>query len=128
MQPTQDGPCNDGGPWTRWSTPLSIVSLTLMFVVLYSRYKSAALSALIMVNIPLALVGAVAYRSWLWAPQVLLDLAVVGYLMVTAAAAIIFLRRWFLYSPMEPSHLRTVLCSHTMMSLAILSRSLGGKR
>ena len=38
---------------------LSIVSLTLMFVVLYSRYKSAALSALIMVNIPLALVGAV---------------------------------------------------------------------
>ncbi|WP_166755978.1 divisome protein SepX/GlpR [Modestobacter marinus] len=35
----------------------------------------------------LALVGAVAYRSWLWAPQVLLDLAVVGYLMVTAAAA-----------------------------------------
>jgi HME family heavy-metal exporter len=38
---------------------LSIVSLVLMFVVLYSRYKSAALSALIMVNIPLALVGAV---------------------------------------------------------------------
>src|SRR5574343_2105262 len=38
---------------------LSIVSLALMFVVLYSRYKSAALSALIMVNIPLALVGAV---------------------------------------------------------------------
>jgi len=40
---------------------LSIVSLTLMFVVLYSRYKSAVLSALIMVNIPLALalVGAV---------------------------------------------------------------------
>ena len=38
---------------------LSIVSLTLMFVVLYSRYQSATLSALIMVNIPLALVGAV---------------------------------------------------------------------
>lgn len=35
----------------------------------------------------LTLVGALAYRSWLWAPQVLLDLAVVGYLMVTAAAA-----------------------------------------
>ncbi|MCZ2817729.1 divisome protein SepX/GlpR [Modestobacter sp. VKM Ac-2984] len=35
----------------------------------------------------LALVGALAYRSWLWAPQVLLDVAVVGYLMVTAAAA-----------------------------------------
>jgi HME family heavy-metal exporter len=38
---------------------LSIVSLTLMFVTLYSRYKSATLSALIMANIPLALVGAV---------------------------------------------------------------------
>jgi HME family heavy-metal exporter len=38
---------------------LSIVSLTLMFVVLYSRYKSARLSLLIMANIPLALVGAV---------------------------------------------------------------------
>ena len=38
---------------------LSLVSLALMFVVLYSRYQSAVLSALIMVNIPLALVGAV---------------------------------------------------------------------
>ncbi|MDS4075829.1 MAG: efflux RND transporter permease subunit [Candidatus Accumulibacter sp.] len=38
---------------------LSIVSLVLMFVVLYSRYKSATLSVLIMANIPLALVGAV---------------------------------------------------------------------
>ena len=38
---------------------LSIVSLVLMFVVLYSRYRSVTLSALIMVNIPLALVGAV---------------------------------------------------------------------
>ncbi len=38
---------------------LSIVSLVLMFVVLYSRYQSVTLSALIMANIPLALVGAV---------------------------------------------------------------------
>ncbi|PKO35898.1 MAG: CusA/CzcA family heavy metal efflux RND transporter [Betaproteobacteria bacterium HGW-Betaproteobacteria-7] len=38
---------------------LSIVSLVLMFVVLFSRYKSVVLSALIMANIPLALVGAV---------------------------------------------------------------------
>jgi hypothetical protein len=35
----------------------------------------------------LALVGALTYRSWLWAPQVLLDVAVVGYLMVIKAAA-----------------------------------------
>jgi HME family heavy-metal exporter len=38
---------------------LSLISLILMFVVLFSRYKSVILSALIMVNIPLALVGAV---------------------------------------------------------------------
>lgn len=38
---------------------LSIVSLTLMFAVLYSRYRSATLAMLIMANIPLALVGAV---------------------------------------------------------------------
>ena len=38
---------------------LSIVSLALMFVTLYSRYQSATLAALIMANIPLALVGAV---------------------------------------------------------------------
>lgn len=38
---------------------LSVVSLALMFVVLYSRYRSATLSVLIMANIPLALVGAV---------------------------------------------------------------------
>ena len=38
---------------------LSVVSLVLMFVVLYSRYKSTTLSLLIMANIPLALVGAV---------------------------------------------------------------------
>jgi hypothetical protein len=35
----------------------------------------------------LALVGALTYRSWLWAPQVLLDVAVVGYVMVIKAAA-----------------------------------------
>src|SRR3954470_23875152 len=35
----------------------------------------------------LALVGALAYRPWMWAPQVLLDVAVVGYLMVIRAAA-----------------------------------------
>jgi len=38
---------------------LSLLSLTLMFVVLYSRYQSTRLSLLIMANIPLALVGAV---------------------------------------------------------------------
>ncbi len=38
---------------------LSIGSLILMFVVLYSRYQSTRLSLIVMANIPLALVGAV---------------------------------------------------------------------
>ncbi|MDP3082569.1 MAG: efflux RND transporter permease subunit, partial [Rubrivivax sp.] len=57
---------------------LSIVSLTLMFVVLYSRYKSSVLSALIMVNIPLALVGAV-IGLWL-SGQPLSVAALVGFI------------------------------------------------
>lgn len=56
---------------------LSIVSLALMFAVLYSRYKSAVLSALIMLNIPLALVGAV-IGLWL-SGQPLSVAAMVGF-------------------------------------------------
>jgi HME family heavy-metal exporter len=57
---------------------LSIVSLVLMFVVLYSRYQSVTLSALIMVNIPLALVGAV-LGLWL-SGQPLSVAALVGFI------------------------------------------------
>jgi HME family heavy-metal exporter len=57
---------------------LSMVSLALMFVVLYSRYRSATLSALIMVNIPLALVGAV-IGLWL-SGQPLSVAALVGFI------------------------------------------------
>ncbi|RZL89417.1 MAG: efflux RND transporter permease subunit [Variovorax sp.] len=57
---------------------LSLVSLTLMFMVLYSRYRSAVLSALIMVNIPLALVGAV-LGLWL-SGQPLSVAALVGFI------------------------------------------------
>lgn len=56
---------------------LSAVSLVLMFVVLYSRYRSVALSALIMANIPLALVGA-ALGLWL-SGQPLSVAALVGF-------------------------------------------------
>ncbi len=38
---------------------LSLVSLSMIFLVLYSRYKSVVLSLMIMGNIPLALVGSV---------------------------------------------------------------------
>jgi HME family heavy-metal exporter len=57
---------------------LSIVSLVLMFVVLFSRYQSVVLSALIMANIPLALVGAV-LGLWL-SGQPLSVAALVGFI------------------------------------------------
>ena len=57
---------------------LSLVSLVLMFVVLYSRYRSATLATLIMANIPLALVGAV-LGLWL-AGQPLSVAAMVGFI------------------------------------------------
>jgi len=57
---------------------LAIVSVVLMFVVLYSRYKSSVLAALIMVNIPLALVGAV-LGLWL-SGQPLSVAALIGFI------------------------------------------------
>jgi Cu/Ag efflux pump CusA len=39
---------------------LSLISLSLIFVVLYSRYRSVVLSLIIMGNVPLALIGSVA--------------------------------------------------------------------
>ena len=57
---------------------LSLVSLTLMFVVLYTRYQSTKLSLLIMANIPLALVGAV-LGLWI-AGQPLSVAALVGFI------------------------------------------------
>jgi heavy-metal exporter, HME family len=57
---------------------LSLVSLTLMFAVLFTRYKSTRLSLLIMSNIPLALVGAVV-GLWL-SGQPLSVAALVGFI------------------------------------------------
>ena len=39
---------------------LSLVSLALIFVVLYTRYRSTALALIVMGNVPLALIGSVA--------------------------------------------------------------------
>lgn len=44
---------------TEWISLLSVCSLTMIFVVLYSRYRSTTLALIIMSNIPLALVGSV---------------------------------------------------------------------
>lgn len=57
---------------------LSIISLTLMFAVLYSRYQSVRLSAIVMGNIPLAMVGAV-LGLWL-SGQPLSVAALIGFI------------------------------------------------
>ncbi|MBY0340987.1 MAG: CusA/CzcA family heavy metal efflux RND transporter [Rhodocyclaceae bacterium] len=57
---------------------LSIASLILMFVVLYSRYQSTTLALMVMANIPLALIGAV-LGLWL-SGQPLSIAALVGFI------------------------------------------------
>ena len=64
---------------------LGAVSLALIFMVLYSRYRSVTLTAIIMGNIPLALVGSVA-ALWL-SGQPLSVSALVGFVTLTGIAA-----------------------------------------
>ena len=45
---------------TRLIAFLAMISLSLIFIVLYTRYKSVALSLIIIGNVPLALIGSVA--------------------------------------------------------------------
>ncbi len=64
---------------------LLLVSLALIFLVLYTRYRSAALALIVMGNVPLALVGSVA-ALWLGG----LDLsiaAMVGFITLTGITA-----------------------------------------
>ena len=57
---------------------LSLVSLGLIFLVLYARYKSSVLAAIIMANIPLALIGSVVA---MWIADVSLSVAsMVGFI------------------------------------------------
>ncbi len=58
-------------------TWLSLISLTLIFLVLYARYRSTVLALMIMGNIPLALVGSVV-ALWL-SGQPLSVAALVGF-------------------------------------------------
>jgi CzcA family heavy metal efflux pump len=48
---------------TRTIAVLSLLSLTLIFLVLYSRYHSAILAGIVLFNIPLALIGSV-FALW----------------------------------------------------------------
>ncbi len=63
---------------------LSIASISLIFLILYSRYKSVALAAIIMANIPLALVGAVV-GLWI-SGQPLSVAALVGFITLAGIA------------------------------------------
>ena len=63
---------------------LALVSLALVFLVLYSRYRSAVLALIIMGNIPLALVGSVA-ALWI-AGQPLSVAALVGFVTLAGIA------------------------------------------
>ena len=63
---------------------LSLVSLSLIFMVLYSRYRSAVLALIIMGNVPLALVGAVA-ALWI-AGQPLSVASMIGFITLAGIA------------------------------------------
>ena len=68
----------------RLITLLAAVSLTMIFMVLYSRYRSAALTLIIMGNIPLALIGSV-IALWI-SGQPLSVAALVGFITLTGIA------------------------------------------
>jgi len=63
---------------------LALLSLTMVFLVLYSRYRSTALTLIIMGNIPLALVGSV-IALWI-SGQPLSVAALVGFITLTGIA------------------------------------------
>ncbi len=48
---------------------LSLVSLAMIFAILYSRYRSALFALIIMGSVPLALIGSVAALWWLAASR-----------------------------------------------------------
>jgi len=69
---------------TRLIAGLSLLSLALVFVVLYSRYRSSTLALVIMANIPFALVGSVAA---MWLANLPLSVAtMVGFITLTGIA------------------------------------------
>ena len=64
---------------------LSLVSLLLIFAILYSRYRSAVLSLIIIGSVPLALIGSVA-ALWL-VGQPLSVASMIGFITLTGIAA-----------------------------------------
>ena len=69
---------------TRLIVVLSMLSLAMVFLVLYSRYRSAVLAGVIMANIPLALIGSVVA---MWLAGVTLSVAsMVGFITLAGIA------------------------------------------
>ena len=69
---------------TRLIAGLSLVSLAMMFLVLYARYQSAVLAGIVMANIPLALIGSVVA---MWIAGVSLSVAsMVGFITLAGIA------------------------------------------
>jgi HME family heavy-metal exporter len=64
---------------------LSLVSLLMIFAILYSRYKSSVLSLIIIGSVPLALIGSVA-ALWL-VGQPLSVASMIGFITLTGIAA-----------------------------------------
>jgi HME family heavy-metal exporter len=63
---------------------LSLVSLSMIFAILYSRYRSALFVAIIMASVPLALIGSVT-ALW-WSGQPLSVASMVGFITLTGIA------------------------------------------
>ncbi|GJD94482.1 efflux RND transporter permease subunit [Methylobacterium iners] len=64
---------------------LSLLSLAMVFAILYSRYRSAVLALIIMGNVPLALIGSV-LALWL-VGQPLSVASMIGFITLTGIAA-----------------------------------------
>lgn len=64
---------------------LSVISLVSIFVVLFSRYRSAVLALIIMGNVPLAFIGSIA-ALWL-AGQPLSVASMIGFITLTGISA-----------------------------------------
>ncbi|MBX9804526.1 MAG: CusA/CzcA family heavy metal efflux RND transporter [Alphaproteobacteria bacterium] len=69
---------------TRLIALLSIVALAGIFILLYSHFKSAVLTLIIMANVPMALIGSVA-AIWL-SNQTLSVASLVGFITLTGIA------------------------------------------
>jgi CzcA family heavy metal efflux pump len=70
---------------SRTIAALSVVSLMMVFAILYSRYRSAVLAMIIMGSVPLALIGSMV-ALWL-AGQPLSVASMIGFITLTGIAA-----------------------------------------